>query len=287
MKNLAMILCVLLASNLEASGFNRFPPPSFESVEKETEIITDLGKSEVLSLSYSKLTEFLWDTYVRGPGDDFDYGNCNPRKLTLRQAVLPATILLHANESNQGQWIPLIDAIKKYNKADHCCGPVFTYNFKQETDLIQLIDKIERVRELYLEAGQPYVEINLVGHSLGAICSAEYAFNPELWVEDTIVKKVISIAGRLKNIEPPIKTPHYPYCYDVLERIDNIWDSIQKNRGIVELFTIAAGDDWLVPQESVLVGDDPDHMAIIPGKGHVIISRSKATSEVVIKWLFN
>ncbi len=280
-KLIIVILAFCCINHLQASD-ERFPPPSPLSVAEESEIITTLGKNEVLSLPLVDLSLFLWDRYVRGPGADFEYGSCNPKKLTPEEAKLPGTILLHACESNQGQWIPLIDLMEKQK-----CGAIFTYNYEQETDLLQLIHKIERIRKLYLEAGQPSVELNLVGHSLGAICAAEYAFNPKLWVENTSIKKVISIAGRLRNIEPPFKTPYYCYCYDVLQRVDDIWSNIQENRGTIELYTIAAGNDWLVPQESVLVGDDTDHIAIIPDKGHVLISRSPLTSKVVINWLFN
>lgn len=286
MKQLMLIIFIFLATHLEAN-IDRFPPPSPQSVEEESQIITKLGEEEVFSLSFLELSQFLWDRYVRGPGKDFDYEGCNPKKLSPEQANLPATILLHACSSNQGQWVPLIDSIKKYKNKTQQCGPVFTYNFEQGTDLAQLIKKIGKVREIYGAAGQPYVELNLVGHSLGAICSAEYAYNPELWVENTTVKKVISIAGRLKNIEPPIDTPYYSYCYDVLDRIDHIWYKIIENRGIVEFYTIAAGNDWLVPHESVLVGDNDGHMTIIPNQGHVLISRSPVTSEVVTKWLFD
>jgi hypothetical protein len=70
-----------------------------------------------------------------------------------------------------------------------------------------------------------------------------------------------------------------------LERIDQIWNRVQNNRGTVELYTIAAADDWLIPQESILVGDDEAHMAIIPNQGHALVSRSSQTAELIIKWL--
>ena len=71
--------------------------------------------------------------------------------------------------------------------------------------------EIEESRRLVFELGKTeiytlpmHVSLNLVGHSLGAIIAAEYAFNQKKWVENMEVKKVISIAGRLKNIEHPV-----------------------------------------------------------------------------------
>lgn len=72
----------------------------------------------------------------------------------------------------------------------------------------------------------------------------------------------------------------------IMDRIDRIWNRIEENRGIIELFTLAAENDWLVPQESVLVGDDEEHKAIVPNKGHALVAQSHAAREWVIRCLF-
>ena len=243
--------------------------------------ILQLGKQEVLSLDWRSLWNFVLDRYWRGPSKNFHYHACNPSSLSTEQAQHPATILLHASDSNQGQWIPLLQTLQ----ARCCPAPIFSINFNESSDLQKLIEKIESIRELYLAAGQTAVDINLVGHSYGAICSADYAFSPELWPEYTRVRKVISIAGRLKNIDPPLETPYYPYSYYVLKRVDRVWKKIQELRGSVELYTIAAEQDWLLPIESVLVGDDEAHQALIPNQGHVLISHSPETLDLVAHWL--
>jgi len=282
MKKIFTVVLIMMLSTATAYE-ERFPEPTSDEFQESEKIIESHGKAEVFSLSYSELFKFLWNRYVRGPSESFQYYGCNPATLTSEQACLPATILLHANSSNQGQWIPLINALEKVPNF----GPVFTFNFDQKTDLLKLIQKIEAIVVLYQEAGENHVSLNLVGHSLGTFASSEYAFDPDLWVNNTTVKKVISIAGRLKNIEPPTESPHYAYCYDILERVESIWEKIQKNRGIVELYTIAAENDWLVPQESVLVGDDDEHKAIIPDTGHVLVPYNQSTHDFVIQWLLN
>lgn len=280
MKKLLMfiVLCFVCQAGFAEIG-ERFPAPSSEAVLENEKIIMELGKAEVMGLSYLDLLDFLWDRYVLGPGKDFDYGGCNPKKLTSTEAQRPATILLHGAGSNQGHWVPFIDIKNKMEWG----GPVFTYNFEQETDLQQLIAKIHSVCHVYANAGAEEVEIYLVGHSLGAICSAEYAFNPDLWVPGSKVTKVVALGGRLRNIEPPVETPYYPYCFDVLERVDRIWSQIEINRGVTQLITIAGSDDWLVPSESLFIGDES---YLIPNQGHALINRFPACSRLVLELLY-
>jgi len=264
---------------LEIQASDRFPVPSPESVKEYETYVMELGKDEVLSLSYIDLIEFIWDRYVLGMDGHFSYGGCNPKKLTYEESSRPATILLHGAGANQGHWVPFIDLKNQLGWG----GPVFTFNYLQETDLEQLRAKITEIRDLYLKAGRQEVSINLVGHSLGAICSADYAYRPENWVEGTRVEKVVSMGGRLRNLEPPIDTPYYPYCFDVLERIDGIWANFLENRGEVRLCAIAGADDWLVPQESMLIGDIN---VVISNLGHGLINRFPAANRAALEFLY-
>jgi len=163
--------------------------------------------------------------------------------------------------------------------------PVFTFNHDDQEVEEKLVEKIREIRDLYREAGGHEVEIYLVGHSLGAIAAAEYAFSPEKWVEGTSVEKVISIAGRLKNLSDPEETPFYPYAYATLQDIAPLYEKIEKNRGLVELYTIAGENDWLVPEESVLVGDK-GRKAVISDKGHLLVVCAHETRNQVIEWLY-
>lgn len=287
--SIAGLLCFLifsLTANNEAK--NRFPQPSEIEIKEADKTVEQLGKDEVFTLSPTELAIFLWDIFKKGRSADFsDYGS-NPKSLTVEQAKKPATILLHGYGSNQGEWMPLLQSINEYNHQANssASGPIFTLEYPQASTKADLISKIEAIKELYLKAGQDHVEINLVGHSLGGITSADYAYDKDSWVKGTHVQKVISIAGRLKNIEPPNQTPYYGYCYLLLPFIDELWHTIEKNRGITHLYTIAAADDWLLPLESVLVGDNESENTIVPNAGHALIGRKKETAQKVISWLF-
>lgn len=285
MKRYLLILFFSYASLCQANEI-RFPIPTSSEIEEAHNGITARGKDEITSLPFNVLMQFLWDRYIRGPSRDFHYYGSNPIKLSQEQAQLPATIFLHSSSSNQAQWLPLLHSIENYQAQGHLCGPLFTFNFDDKTVLAQLIQTIENIRRLYFEAGATEVNIHLVGHSLGAMAAAEYAFNTSSWIENTTVKKVIAIAGRFKNIEPPSAIPFYPYCHDMLEHVDQTWEKIQQNRGVVEFYTIAAANDWLIPQESALVGDSEEHNAVIPNKGHILVAYSHAARHLVIKWLY-
>lgn len=282
------LLYIMLYSPLHAQ--ERFPPPSPTEIQESEQQVIELGKAEVLSLPYSDLYQFVMDRYWRGPYQNFDYHNSNPTALTPEQAKKPANILLHAHLSNQGQWMPFLEYCEEYNQAriseDEQCGPIFTLNYQEGSAQADLIQKIEEIKALYVQAGQTHVDLYLVGHSLGAIISAKYSFHPETWVEGTHVKKMVSIAGRLKNTEPPANTPFYAYCHCVLVYLDDVWSGIETHPDLVELYCIAAQNDWLVPSESVLVAHHEKNNVIIPDTGHGLIARSKAAAEQVIQWLF-
>lgn len=269
---------------------NRFPIPAELQIEDTDKTIEQLAKDEVFTLSPSELAVFLWDIFKRGRSEEFSYYDSNPNILSVEQAKKPATILLHGHSSNQGEWLPFLASVEEYNKNclnnEAMSGPIFTINYPEESSTTNLIKKIAEIKNIYLQAGQENVELFLVGHSLGAITSASYTYNPQLWVKGTHVRKVISIAGRLKNIDPPSKTPYYAYCYLLLPYIDEIWHKIEKNRGISHLYTIAAENDWLLPLESVLVGDELSENTIIPNAGHALVARKKETAKKVISWLY-
>ena len=239
------------------------------------------GSLEVLSLKFPGMLEFLCNRYLKGSSIKFEDYGANPKILTRKAALRPATILVHSSESNQGQWRPLLRSVEKQSGL----GPLFTFNYKDGDELDLLKQKIIEIKALYKNAGVDEVIINLVGHSLGGIASAEYAFSPEIWIEGTRVGKVITIAARLKNIDNVLDTPYYAYALPTLKRIENIFPKIEENSRNVEFFTIAAENDWLVPEQSVLIAKDTSHKAIIPEVGHVTIPQSDITNNLIIKWL--
>lgn len=283
-------LCVFAEEAVE----ERFPVPTAQEIKEAEKEVETFGKNEVFSLSCKRFVHFLWDRFKRGKSKNFHYRGANPEEVRVcPDTSKPAIILIHSFKSNQGMWIPLLETIQKDKSRSFTVngylhtlslGPVFTFNYEPGEGQSRLIETIEKVKELY--RGED-VELCLVGHSLGAINAAEYAFDQSRWVEGTSVKTVISIAGRLKNLEDPKETPLYPACYDVLERVDRVWEKIVQNGAEgPRLCMIAAGDDWLVPRDSVLVLEDEENSLVVPGKGHVMIPFSTVTREKTVDWLW-
>lgn len=270
MRNL--ILTFLIPLSLW-SAEERFPTPTKEAIEEAANKCYELGQNEVFSLSYSELANFVLGRYYYGVCEPFNEYGCNPSK--IGNPNLPAVLLIHASNSNQGSWIPLLYSLK-----DNKYFNIFSFNYKDETALEELIQKIEAIRNLYIDAGSENLTISLVGHSLGGIIAAEYSYDEDLLVPGTTVDKVITIAARLKNPDRPIELPLYPYCYDVLERVEQL--SEKMNKTSVKLHTIAAEKDWLVPLECALIGEN---QVVIPSCGHVLVTRSSATHQQVINWL--
>ena len=277
-----IVLATLTAITLNCSEIeNKLPEPKPQEAELALEEIIKQAKGEIFSLSTGDIAEFMWNRYVKGDSVDFHEYGANPKSLTPIAALMPATILVHSSASNQGQWSSLLKSFEKVGNL----GPVFTLNYEDGDELASLKQKILEVKALYSSAGVDVVNINLVGQSLGGIAAAEYAFSPEMWVVGTHVAKVITIAARLKNIANPIDTPFYAYAFPTLKHIESVFQRIEQNRALVELYTIAAANDWLVPAESSLVAADEAHKAVVPEVGHVLVAQSIITNDLVIKFI--
>lgn len=275
------LICFVILGLTTIQNQDRFPLPTDKEIKEADKTVEQLAKEEVFSLSAKDLAVFLWDILKKGRSKEFLYYGANPVTLTEEQAKQPATILLHGYGTNQGEWLPLLKAASEQAK-----GPIFTLRYPGQSSRADLVKRIEEIKKIYNNAGQDFVQINLVGHSLGGITSADYAFDPDNWVSGTSVGKIVSIAGRLKNVEPPSNTPFYAYGYMLLPYVDKIWQKIELNRGIVELYTIAASDDWLLPAESVLVAENPEHNVTISNAGHALIGRKNETIQQVLNWLY-
>lgn len=274
-----VVLALLVSISLLVSGLCTSRSGAGE--DSDLRAVHRLGKEEVISLPALELLEFLWNRYYRGALGEFHYFGANPTRLTKEELKKPATILIHASESNQGQWYDLLNKMQMKGNL----GAVFTFNYKDGQELKALEEKIKEIKALYRSYGINELPLNLVGHSLGGIAAAEYAFSDTNWVKGTKVYKVITIASRLKNRKIVSKTPFYEYCKDVLYRIENLYPKIEQNGRDIQLYTIAAEKDWLVPKESSLVAKERSHTAIIPNVGHVQIPSSPEATEQVVNWL--
>lgn len=257
----------------------RFPVPTEEQVKKDKRGIFWFGPREVFSARCGFLDFCRYVVFPSRSKKLEKYG-FNPSTLTEEQLNQPAILFAHCDQGQPGHWLPYASAIQKYGQQ---FGPLFTFKYKVEaTAHIPFFQKLTEIRKQYLAYGQKRVEIIFVGHSLGAILSAEYAFDSEKWIDGFNVKKVISIAGRLKNLEIPHNTPYYGYCYPMLPRIDRLAENMEKYRGDTKLYTIAGGKDTLLPRESVLIGTK---CSVIPHAGHLGVLFNPKTVSKVLEYL--
>lgn len=261
------------------SAFANLPPPDPKMIEEQGEQVAEMGKAEVFSLSTYRLAQFVWDRYWKGAyQDNFTYYGTNPVELTPEQAKKPAILFLHALRSNHGEFLPMLHRFEERE-----IGPCFTLNYEDDFN-DKIVQRIEAIREIYLKAGVAEVEIQLVGHSLGATNGVDFAYSPEKWPEGTKVTKVIAIAGRFKNIEHPEETPYYHYCHDVLVRLDDIWNRAESRIGGAVLYTVTAEEDWLIPRESIDLAED-GRRAVISKKGHLLVIFATETAKEVERFL--
>jgi hypothetical protein len=270
MKIIAFLLC--LASTAHAY----LPPPTPEEVEFETEQVRALAREEIFSLSIEQLSNFVMDQYWKGNYDeDFHYNGANPTKLSAADAEKSANIFIHARDTNQGEFLPVLHYFQHRN-----LGPCFTINYDKSNFSKKLRAKMKEIKDLYAAAGKDRVHIHLIGHAEGATNAVDFGFSPEKWPKGVRISKVIAVAGRVKNLPNPLETPYYAFAYDTLVRLDAIWRNVKKRQGGAVLYTIAASDDWLIPRESIDLGITGKR-ALIAGKGHVLVIFATETFRIL------
>lgn len=254
---------------------NRFPTPSEDQIRRDKRAILFFGAKEILSGRCN-----IWDLFryavIPRQGTNPTKHGLNPTKLSSHEQNLPATLFIHCDQGKAAHFLPYASAMEGY-------APLYTFGYEnEETAYPRFMAKIKEIRELH---GQKEVNLSLVGHSFGAILSARYAFDPEMWLEGIHIQKVISIAGRLKNLEPPHLSPFYGYCHTLLPKVDKLHKMIEEFLGETTLFTIAAEHDSLLPRESVLIGKEEHHCCTIPGRGHLGVLFDQRTIAQVKQWL--
>lgn len=260
------------------------PDPNVKAQREQYNEVRDKGKEEIISLlkyrNKSLFFNFVFG-YISGSWNDLRWQGANPSKLKWNQMKNPALILIHGDDSNQGTWLPFIENINKVKELYGINFNIFTIHYTRDNGIEQLQSKIRHIKNLYKDNNP---EIILIGHSYGALIASEYAYTPTLHIKDTNITKIISIAGRLKNINPAYNIPYYDYAHEVLNYVHKIENLRQKNGNNVILYTMVGDKEWLIPQESCLVGK---HKYIISDAGHVNIIILPDTALQIIKFLIN
>lgn len=249
--------------------------PSQDQIVKENWKVVKRGAREILFETSSpfETISYLYNRYL-GSKKIFKKYKTNPIKLSPEQQNKPAIILLHANNSNQGQWIPLV----KYLRENNIDSAIFTLNYNENSARKILKEKIEHIKTLYHKK----VELILIGHSFGGLLASEFAYLPLLQIENIKILEVIALASRLKNVEPLEKTPYFSYSYRLFNKVDLIWNYYNINKKRPFLTTLTAEKDWLLAKESTHVGEKK---YIIKGVGHILIAQKIQALKIIIERL--
>jgi hypothetical protein len=141
----------------------------------------------------------------------------------------------------------------------------------------QLVEKaLETIHTLVDKKDGVFKGIILAGHSKGAIWSAYHAFAKN----DPRVTRVVSIAGRLKDIQSADFNERELLKPILVETLA----AIQSKDRTKTLFQIVPGNDAVVPRESMMITDD--HCYIIPNASHLGVLFHPQTLQLFKKILY-
>ncbi len=185
----------------------------------------------------------------------------NPSHLSEHQSTKTPTILLHGDFHNATAFYSLSERLREHN-----VGPLYVIEYSNlEDGLIKIQAIIDTIRAQYGRWDVPDVRVNLVGHSKGGIVAAEFMRrSPEQ------VDKVITVGSRIKPVG--LLTFAYKKSRHALAGLHG-WLNANHH---LPLYNIAAGRDWLVPQEAVLAGC-PSRHTIVHGTSHLSVLYAKET----------
>jgi pimeloyl-ACP methyl ester carboxylesterase len=182
----------------------------------------------------------------------------SPRPFPNRKSSPHRPIILIPGSSGSPHY--LANLAHHLNLLDHA-GPIYTYCYKPRS----MEDGIEQLKRVVKECGAR--EIDLIGHSQGAMIACKYAY---VGVPDVEVNQVISIAGRLRPIG------RIKWLYNKLIPYIEAIEEAEKPT----LATIAGSHDWIVPQEAVHVAA-PARRTTVMGAGHLSVIHHKVTRDTL------
>ena len=194
----------------------------------------------------------------------------NPSYLTEQQSSKAPTIFLHGDFHNATAFYTLSERLR-----DHGVGPLYVIEYSDLEDGLAQIDALlGQIQTHYARWDVHDVAVNLVGHSMGGIVAAEFMRrSPEK------VRKVITVGSRLKPVGAI--TFAYKKSRDV---IAGLYRWLDEHRARLPLYNIAAGRDWLVPQEAALAGC-PTRQTVVEGTSHLSVLYAKETTDRIASLL--
>jgi hypothetical protein len=186
-------------------------------------------------------------------------------------------ILLPGQDAPKATMVPLARRLEKEGmKNIIICAYQITE--KDPLPIKELDELIKRIRDI---SSHKIVDIVLIGHSLGAIIGLKYTYSGRI-PKGVRISKIISLAGRLRYIRNL-----FWWCCDTIKKeIKKTYDLFEKDPNRVSLFTIAGGNDGLVPLASVHIATNPynpeqNKGITVEGCGHLGIVFSQKAHEKI------
>ncbi len=219
-----------------------------------------------------------WLHHIAGATPFVRAWGVNPKCLRPEQAKQRAVIFLHGCGANQGCWLPVIRRLRRSQ-----LGPFFSFNYSgvdQGLERLQL--KLKEIQALYKIHGVEKIEVDLVGHSLGAITSASYSLlNQHMLPFGVQLRRVVSIAGRLR-IRGKSWEPLYRSVASLVNQIDLAYS---KNPDALDLCVIGGSSDRMVPLASICVQNDPLRSLVSENRGHLSVLYCPKALDQLRDWL--
>jgi len=146
-----------------------------------------------------------------------------------------------------------------------------------------LAARIQEVAQKYLDSGYEDVEVSIVGHSLGAITAAAYAYREVEHMDHVSISKVISLAGRLWYV----RNPFFWFCEGLIPEIQKTYEKIKAHhwKSDLALYTIWGDRDGVVPKQSVHIQDDETKEYTVEGRGHLGVLFASDAQKKIAEWL--
>lgn len=193
-------------------------------------------------------------------------------------------LLVHGYLHNASAWYYMIDRMKKEN-----LGPIYAIDLGDGTtggkfwSIKQYAQQVlEKTQEIALQTGRK--DLSIVAHSMGGLVSAAYAKLAPHDAEITIITLGSPLDGT--PIAERLATgPNGRSMIPQSEFIKDIRAGIESAEDHIQFLHIAAKRDLLVPEESALMGKDPEKNVSFDDIGHSGLLTTKVVADKVCQWL--
>lgn len=189
-------------------------------------------------------------------------------------------VLLHGMGGHGSCFLPLANSLKSIGLEG-----IYTVSLTQSEEDPVPITKLENtlyhLRRTYRKKGYSDVQFGLIGHSLGALAGAKYAWRKWRPSKDPVISFVVSLGGRLKYLDSPFSW----FCEDVRPEIEKTYEAILDAPFKTRLYSLWGEKDALVPRKSAHPFGNHERELTIRSCGHSGIVFSQEAHRKILAWV--